>query len=263
MALIAVLEALEPPFADGGGPSGGSRRQLVCVANTHIHSNPELNDVKLWQVRCGPLFCKKWLRFVHSQHPHPLLPLPLLQLLTQLPCLHSPNPLPPQVHTLLKGLEKIAASADIPMLVRPAFFIARTCLIVFQSACICCPPHASSCWCGCLAAGNCWQQCVSSAWLSAVAVHAHIGVSNVIECFASCPPRWRATSTPPPAGSQLHCIFCRLILCSFVASCAQVAGDFNTIPGSAAHSMLVKGSVQPANPVRARASMLLVFVLEN
>lgn len=50
VALIAVLEALEPPFADGGGPSGSSRRQLVCVANTHIHSNPELNDVKLWQV---------------------------------------------------------------------------------------------------------------------------------------------------------------------------------------------------------------------
>ncbi|KAL4441485.1 hypothetical protein ABPG77_001989 [Micractinium sp. CCAP 211/92] len=76
VALIAVLEALEPPFADGGaGASGGSsRRQLICVANTHIHSNPELNDVKLWQV-----------------------------------------------HTLLKGLEKIAASADIPMLVAGDF----------------------------------------------------------------------------------------------------------------------------------------------
>lgn len=104
VALIAVLEALEPPFADGaaagstssGATTGASRRQLVCVANTHIHSNPELNDVKLWQV-----------------------------------------------HTLLKGLEKIAASADIPML---------------------------------------------------------------------------------------------------------VAGDFNTTPGSAAHSMLVKGSVAPNNP---------------
>jgi CCR4-NOT transcription complex subunit 6 len=95
VALIAVLEALEPPFADGGSsatttasgdsptassapsaaPAGGApRRQLVCVANTHIHSNPELNDVKLWQV-----------------------------------------------HTLLKGLEKIAASADIPMLVAGDF----------------------------------------------------------------------------------------------------------------------------------------------
>jgi CCR4-NOT transcription complex subunit 6 len=78
VALIAVLEALDPPFADGntGGQNGqtASRRQLVCVANTHIHSNPELGDVKLWQV-----------------------------------------------HTLLKGLEKIAASADIPMLVAGDF----------------------------------------------------------------------------------------------------------------------------------------------
>jgi CCR4-NOT transcription complex subunit 6 len=45
-----------------------------CQANTHIHANPELKDVKLWQV-----------------------------------------------HTLLKGLEKIAASADIPMLVAGDF----------------------------------------------------------------------------------------------------------------------------------------------
>jgi CCR4-NOT transcription complex subunit 6 len=42
--------------------SQGKSRTLICVANTHIHANPELNDVKLWQV-----------------------------------------------HTLLKGLEKIAA----------------------------------------------------------------------------------------------------------------------------------------------------------
>lgn len=58
MALIAVLEALEPPFADGGSSGGGSgsRRQLICVANTHIHSNPELNDVKLWQVGVQPGF---------------------------------------------------------------------------------------------------------------------------------------------------------------------------------------------------------------
>ena len=50
------------------------RRQLICIANTHIHSNPELSDIKLWQV-----------------------------------------------HTLLKGLEKISASADIPMLVAGDF----------------------------------------------------------------------------------------------------------------------------------------------
>lgn len=64
VALIVVLEALEAK----GTPAG--KRQLLCVANTHIHANPELKDVKLWQV-----------------------------------------------HTLLKGLEKIAASAEIPMVV--------------------------------------------------------------------------------------------------------------------------------------------------
>jgi CCR4-NOT transcription complex subunit 6 len=69
VALIAVLEAM-----DSGTPETSSRRQLICVANTHIHANPELNDVKIWQV-----------------------------------------------HTLLKGLEKIAASADIPMLVAGDF----------------------------------------------------------------------------------------------------------------------------------------------
>jgi CCR4-NOT transcription complex subunit 6 len=41
VALIAVLEMVEQ--------SSGSK-QLLCVANTHIHANPELNDVKLWQV---------------------------------------------------------------------------------------------------------------------------------------------------------------------------------------------------------------------
>ena len=53
MALIAVLEALEP----GGEKAVGSRRQLLCVANTHIHANPELSDVKLWQVGCLAACC--------------------------------------------------------------------------------------------------------------------------------------------------------------------------------------------------------------
>jgi len=47
VALIAVLEALDPPVSEGFATP---RRQLICVANTHIHANPELNDVKLWQV---------------------------------------------------------------------------------------------------------------------------------------------------------------------------------------------------------------------
>lgn len=47
VALIAVLEASEAP----GKSQNRERRQLVCVANTHVHSNPELTDVKLWQVQ--------------------------------------------------------------------------------------------------------------------------------------------------------------------------------------------------------------------
>ncbi|KAK4725514.1 hypothetical protein R3W88_028293 [Solanum pinnatisectum] len=66
VALIVVLEA---KFSNQGVDNPG-KRQLVCVANTHVNVQQELRDVKLWQV-----------------------------------------------HTLLKGLEKIAASADIPMLV--------------------------------------------------------------------------------------------------------------------------------------------------
>lgn len=66
VALIVVLEA---KFNNQGVDNPG-KRQLVCVANTHVNVQQDLKDVKLWQV-----------------------------------------------HTLLKGLEKIAASADIPMLV--------------------------------------------------------------------------------------------------------------------------------------------------
>ncbi|RAL48702.1 hypothetical protein DM860_001022 [Cuscuta australis] len=66
VALIVVMEAK----LNNQGPDNPGKRQLVCVANTHMHVQQELKDVKLWQV-----------------------------------------------HTLVKGLEKIAASADIPMLV--------------------------------------------------------------------------------------------------------------------------------------------------
>ncbi|CAK9199439.1 unnamed protein product [Sphagnum troendelagicum] len=74
VALIVVLEARESGNTIDGQSASGKRGQLLCVANTHIHANTELKDVKLWQV-----------------------------------------------HTLLKGLEKIAASADIPMLVAGDF----------------------------------------------------------------------------------------------------------------------------------------------
>jgi CCR4-NOT transcription complex subunit 6 len=66
VALIVVLESRQP-MNNGQG-------QLVCVANTHIHSNPENSDIKVWQV-----------------------------------------------HTLLKGLEKIASSAKIPIIVSGDF----------------------------------------------------------------------------------------------------------------------------------------------
>ncbi|MCE5165649.1 Carbon catabolite repressor protein 4 1 [Datura stramonium] len=66
---IALIVVLEAKFNNQGVDNPG-KRQLVCVANTHVNVHQELKDVKLWQV-----------------------------------------------HTLLKGLEKIAASADIPMLV--------------------------------------------------------------------------------------------------------------------------------------------------
>ncbi|PSS13782.1 Carbon catabolite repressor protein [Actinidia chinensis var. chinensis] len=66
VALIVVLEA---KFGNQVIDNPG-KRQLVCVANTHVVVHQDLKDVKLWQV-----------------------------------------------HTLLKGLEKIAASAKIPMLV--------------------------------------------------------------------------------------------------------------------------------------------------
>lgn len=66
VALIVVLESQKPMTH--------SQNQLVCVANTHIHSDPENSDIKLWQV-----------------------------------------------YTLLKGLEKIASSVEIPIIVTGDF----------------------------------------------------------------------------------------------------------------------------------------------
>lgn len=48
MALIVVLDATAGQGQEKSADA--ARRQLICVANTHIHANPELNDVKLWQV---------------------------------------------------------------------------------------------------------------------------------------------------------------------------------------------------------------------
>lgn len=48
---VAVLVFLESTCIRR---SGSSRKEVVCVANTHISANEDLSDVKLWQVSC---FC--------------------------------------------------------------------------------------------------------------------------------------------------------------------------------------------------------------
>lgn len=45
VALILVLEG-----TDAAAEAMPDSRSLVCIANTHIHSNQDLPDVKLWQV---------------------------------------------------------------------------------------------------------------------------------------------------------------------------------------------------------------------
>lgn len=45
VALILVLEG-----TDATAEALTDSRSLVCIANTHIHSNQDLPDVKLWQV---------------------------------------------------------------------------------------------------------------------------------------------------------------------------------------------------------------------
>ena len=48
VALILVLEGCDMSSSSSSGEPNS--RSLVCVANTHIHANQELSDVKLWQV---------------------------------------------------------------------------------------------------------------------------------------------------------------------------------------------------------------------
>jgi hypothetical protein len=51
VALILVLEGTQSS-ARLQSQTDATPRTLVCVANTHIHANQDLPDVKLWQVRC-------------------------------------------------------------------------------------------------------------------------------------------------------------------------------------------------------------------
>jgi CCR4-NOT transcription complex subunit 6 len=46
---IALIVVLEAKFGNQPtDPSG--KRQLICVANTHVNVQQDLKDVKLWQV---------------------------------------------------------------------------------------------------------------------------------------------------------------------------------------------------------------------
>jgi endonuclease/exonuclease/phosphatase family metal-dependent hydrolase len=51
-----------------------------------------------------------------------------------------------------------------------------------------------------------------------------------------------------------HVLTCRFMLVPYCCCSADipmlVAGDFNSVPGSAAHSLLVKGRVEPQQLVR-------------
>jgi hypothetical protein len=114
---------------------------IIWQANTHIHANTELKDVKLWQVVLWPqtqslivslelVFQDLWCsfegflvfgwdfylstKFVCCFQVFRIRGIVYWTHLWRLTFLV-------QVHTLLKGLEKIAASADIPMLVAGDF----------------------------------------------------------------------------------------------------------------------------------------------
>jgi hypothetical protein len=149
VALIAVLEA-----ADGvAGPGDAARgKQLICVANTHIHANPELSDVKLWQV-----------------------------------------------HTLLKGLEKIANR-----------------------------------WGG--QGGGVGRGVARGGEVEGSSKFDPLPASLQPSRMALSQPSSRAT--PPTCSADIPML---------------VAGDFNSTPGSAAHSLLVRGRVEPSQLVRPRA----------
>lgn len=57
---VAVLEVLQRPR----GRQVPAAAAQLCVANTHLYSNPELPDVKLWQ--CNALL-QELEGFVHSR----------------------------------------------------------------------------------------------------------------------------------------------------------------------------------------------------
>lgn len=82
---------------------------LMWQANTHVNVHQDLKDVKLWQViiffrssLCAIIIVAYFQDVIIFVFSHTILFFFIFIY---------------KVHTLLKGLEKIAASADIPMLV--------------------------------------------------------------------------------------------------------------------------------------------------
>jgi hypothetical protein len=60
-----------------------------------------------------------------------------------------------------------------------------------------------------------------------------------------------SSARPHPGSWQVHTLLKGLEKIAASADIPMlVAGDFNATPGSAAHAMLVRGAVQPNNPVR-------------
>jgi hypothetical protein len=180
VALIAVLEMAPDPER--------SSKQLICVANTHIHANPELNDVKLWQV-----------------------------------------------HTLLKGLEKIANRCAA----------AKQCCVddsKYISAAAAWATGMGNSGLLLMQLGYSFQRSVSGGWGSKV---------------AQCTTWWRRpyvllhpSACMSRSSSSLRCDSLGVCAARCCCCCSAdipmlVAGDFNSIPGSAAHSLLVKGRVEP------------------
>ena len=220
MALIAVLEALDPPHPEA---AAAGRRQLICVANTHIHANPELNDVKLWQVRP----CTLWPGFFFSDvsrkvgRSHNACPCPLEAKRRQA-LASRPRTAPHALDVAWLYRTRSVFLAAYPQLLRTALLPGVSWL-----------PH--------------WTACLGFA----------LGPSVLAERYTL-----EGTVLSVPSMMRLRQVHTLLKGLEKIAASAdipmRVAGDFNSVPGSAAHSLLVKRSVDPGHPVRA---MILGFGL--
>lgn len=95
----------------------------------------------------------------------------------------------------------------------------------------------------------------------------HLLFMCVPPCCPLLPPCCRPHAAAPMLLHQSRCVQVHTLLKGLekIAASADipmlVAGDFNTVPGSAAHTLLVKGSVPPSNPVRPGAGFAALRTL--